>query len=96
MHTEAGMFRISISICVGGWSLCVCVHSLSGRDAARADMLVHRVHSCTVYSIRERAFLISGELRHLTAQGAAGTCDQPPAGCCSVHCRTIVCRKDTH
>ena len=67
-----------VLVCVFEY-VCVCVsmalYWLSGRDA-REDMLVHRIHSCTVYSIRERAFLILGELRHRTAQGAAGSCNQ--------------------
>lgn len=50
------------------------------RSLARTDMLVHRVHSCTIHSIRERAFLILGELRHRTAAG------KPTAGCRTVHC----------
>lgn len=55
-------------------TVCGCVHHvLSGRYVAREDMLARRVHSRTVYSIRERAFLILGELRHRTAQGAAET-----------------------
>ena len=37
---------------------------------------MHRVHSCTVHSTRERASLILAELRHRTAQGAAETCGQ--------------------
>lgn len=50
-------------------------HFVLERSLARADMLVHRVHSCTIHSIRERAFLILGELRHRTAAG------KPTAGC---------------
>lgn len=57
---------------------CLCACCESGRDVGlgSADRLVHRVHSCTVYAIHERAFLILGKLRHRTAQGAAGTCGQ--------------------
>lgn len=47
-------------------------------------VLVHSVHSCTVNSIRERAFLILGELRHRNARGAAGTCPQQAAVQCIV------------
>lgn len=67
---------------------------LSERHVGRADMLVHRVHSCTVHPIRERAFLILGELRHRT--GAAGTCDQ------KAHSRLLLgallchCMQETH
>ena len=65
--------EVDQGVCV---CVCVCVHHvLSWRYVAREDMLVHRVHSRTVYSIRERAFLILGELRHPIARGAAETCD---------------------
>lgn len=38
-----------------------------GKGSARAAVHAHRVHSCAMHSIRERAFLILGELRHRTA-----------------------------